>query len=256
MMVRNWMRQPHDHRRHARVRGKPAQRKRLHALPVVDEGKLRGLVTRANLLRMGHFVLRTQDPDEFNFFVTRLKVKDIMVRNPATVEAGETMEQCLLRGRELGVAQFPVVDGEHVVGVISANETLASDPTAAPCSACTKTSTAAVRTTAGRRARTTGRRSRSTTDSGDGSGGKAGGTGGCISTIAFDGNRMAVDVCAGSGGVPGDRAGRNASSGAGRLTPVARAQSQARQQDAVLSRIGLTSPPDSPLQFPARPLSV
>ena len=88
----------------------------------MDDGKLRGLVTRANLLRMGHFVLRTQNADEFNFFVTRLKVKDIMVRNPATVEAGETMEQCLLRGRELGVAQFPVVDGEHVVGVISANE--------------------------------------------------------------------------------------------------------------------------------------
>jgi acetoin utilization protein AcuB len=94
----------------------------LHALPVVDEGRLRGLVTRANLLRMGHFVLRTQNPDEFNFFVTRLKVKDIMVRNPATVEAGETMEQCLLKGQELGVAQFPVVDGERVVGVISANE--------------------------------------------------------------------------------------------------------------------------------------
>ncbi len=94
----------------------------LHALPVVDGGKLRGLVTRANLLRMGQFVLRTQDPDEFNFFVTRLKVKDIMVRNPATVDAGETMEQCLLKGQELGVAQFPVVDGERVVGVISANE--------------------------------------------------------------------------------------------------------------------------------------
>lgn len=94
----------------------------LHALPVVDEGRLRGLVTRANLLRMGHFVLRTQSPDEFNFFVTRLKVKDIMVRNPATVEAGETMEQCLLKGQELGVAQFPVVDGDKVVGVISANE--------------------------------------------------------------------------------------------------------------------------------------
>ena len=94
----------------------------LHALPVVDDGKLRGLVTRANLLRMGHFVLRTQNPDEFNFFVTRVKVKDIMVRNPATVQADETMEQCLLRGQELGVAQFPVVDGGQVVGVISANE--------------------------------------------------------------------------------------------------------------------------------------
>lgn len=94
----------------------------LHALPVTERGRLRGLVTRANLLRMGHFVLRTQNADEFNFFVTRLKVKDIMVRNPATVQAGDTMEHCLRLGRQLGVAQFPVEDGDELVGVISANE--------------------------------------------------------------------------------------------------------------------------------------
>src|SRR3990172_1119982 len=119
MIVRNWM-QANPKTIPSDMLVSEAKRllseNNLHALPVVDDGKLRGLVTRANLLRMGHFVLRTQNPDEFNFFVTRLKVKDIMVRNPATVEADETMEQCLLRGRELGVAQFPVVDGERVVG--------------------------------------------------------------------------------------------------------------------------------------------
>lgn len=94
----------------------------LHALPVVDGERLRGLVTRASLLRMGHFVLRTQNPDEFNYFVTRLRVRDIMVRNPATVQADDTMQHCLLKGQQLGVAQFPVLDGERVVGVISANE--------------------------------------------------------------------------------------------------------------------------------------
>lgn len=94
----------------------------LHALPVVDGGRLRGLVTRANLLRMGHFVLRTQDADEFNYFVTRLKVRDVMVRNPATVQADDTMQHCLTLGRELGVAQFPVLDGTRIVGIISANE--------------------------------------------------------------------------------------------------------------------------------------
>jgi acetoin utilization protein AcuB len=94
----------------------------LHALPVVDNGRLRGLVTRANLLRMGHFVQRTQNTDEFNYFVTRLRVRDVMVRNPGTVEADDTMQQCLLKGQALGVAQFPVLDGGRVVGVISANE--------------------------------------------------------------------------------------------------------------------------------------
>jgi phenol phosphorylase subunit delta gamma len=95
---------------------------KLHALPVVDGGRLRGLVTRANLLRMGQFVQRTQNADEFNYFATRLKVRDVMVRNPATVQADDTMQECLLKGQALGVAQFPVLDDGRVVGVISANE--------------------------------------------------------------------------------------------------------------------------------------
>ncbi len=96
----------------------------LQALPVIDEGRLRGLITRQHCLRAAHFVARTQNPDEYNFFANRLKVKDVMVRNPATVEATETMEECLRRGQELNVGQFPVLDQGKVVGVISSNEIL------------------------------------------------------------------------------------------------------------------------------------
>jgi acetoin utilization protein AcuB len=125
MLVQNWM-QPDPLTVPSDTLVSEAKRlmaeSNLHALPVVDGGRLRGLVTRANLLRTGHFVLRTQNPDEFTFFVTRLRVRDIMVRNPATVQASDTMEDCLAKGRELRVAQFPVLDGERLVGVISANE--------------------------------------------------------------------------------------------------------------------------------------
>ncbi|MDP1735384.1 MAG: CBS domain-containing protein [Sulfuritalea sp.] len=94
----------------------------LQALPVVDGGRLRGMITRAHCLRAAHFVARTQSADEYSFFANRLKVKDIMVRNPATVSATDTMEECLRRGQELGVGQFPVMDGGQVVGVISSRE--------------------------------------------------------------------------------------------------------------------------------------
>jgi acetoin utilization protein AcuB len=126
MIVRNWMqRQPMTIAGDVLV--SEAKRliseNKLQALIVVDaRGRLRGLVTRANLLRLGHFVMRTQSPDEFSFFATRLRVRDVMVRNPAIVDIGDTIEECLRRGRDLGVAQFPVLDNDKVVGIISSNE--------------------------------------------------------------------------------------------------------------------------------------
>ena len=105
MIVRNWM-QPNPVVIPSDMLVSDANRilseSTLHALPVVDGGRLCGLITRANLLRIGHFVSRTQSADELNFFVTRLKVRDVMVRNPATVQASDTMQQCLLKGRNAG----------------------------------------------------------------------------------------------------------------------------------------------------------
>jgi acetoin utilization protein AcuB len=125
MLVRNWM-QPNPMTIPGAMLVSEAKRilseNKLHALPVVEGARLRGLVTRANLLRLGGFVLRTQDPDEFNYFVTRVRVRDIMLRNPQTVQASDSMDYCLRKGQALGVAQFPVLEGEQLVGVISANE--------------------------------------------------------------------------------------------------------------------------------------
>lgn len=94
----------------------------VHGLPVVDDGRLRGLITRANCLRAAHFVLRTQNMNELDYFTNRIKVKDVMVRNPATIDANDTMEHCLEVGQERGVGQFPVMDQGQVIGMISANE--------------------------------------------------------------------------------------------------------------------------------------
>lgn len=125
MLVRNWMR-PDPELIPGDMLVTEAKRiladHNLHALPVVENGRLRGLVTRHILLRAGHYVLRTQDPDEIDFFATRLKVKDVMIRNPATVDAADSMRHCLDKGRQLGVAQFPVMQDGQVVGIISANE--------------------------------------------------------------------------------------------------------------------------------------
>ncbi len=94
----------------------------LRALPVVEDGRLRGMITRASCLRAAENATRTQDVHEINFFVNRLQVKDLMVRNPRTVEAKDTMEHCLRLGQDGGISQFPVLDGDKVVGMVSATE--------------------------------------------------------------------------------------------------------------------------------------
>jgi len=94
----------------------------VRAIPVVEDGALRGLLTRAHCLRAAENVARTQDNHEFDYFTNKLKVKDIMVRSPATIEAADTMEYCLRVGQEDGKSQFPVLENGKVVGIITATE--------------------------------------------------------------------------------------------------------------------------------------
>jgi acetoin utilization protein AcuB len=94
----------------------------LRALPVADGGRLRGIMTRIHCMRATEYVARTEDPHEFAYFVNRLRVKDLMVRNPRTVDADDTMESCLRRGQEENVGQYPVLEDGRVVGLVSATE--------------------------------------------------------------------------------------------------------------------------------------
>jgi acetoin utilization protein AcuB len=94
----------------------------LRALPVADNGRLRGVMTRIHCMRAAEFVSRTDDPHEFAYYVKRLKVKDVMVRNPSVIDAGDTMEKCLRRGQDENIGQFPVLEDGNVIGLVSATE--------------------------------------------------------------------------------------------------------------------------------------
>ncbi len=126
MIVRNWMK-PNPRTVPMDMLVSEAKRvlaeSNLRALPAVDEaGRLRGLITRKMCLRAAENAMRGQDAFEVQYFTNRLKVKDVMVRNPKTVQADDTMESCLMRGQAEGVSQFPVVEDGKVVGLVSATE--------------------------------------------------------------------------------------------------------------------------------------
>lgn len=94
----------------------------LKMLPVVDEGRLRGVVHRRDLSEAAQCVTDTGDVCEMNYFCNKLKVKDVMVRMPVTVDINETVENTLMKGRDMTMSTFPVMDGDKVVGVVSDRE--------------------------------------------------------------------------------------------------------------------------------------
>ena len=91
----------------------------LRILCVVDEGRLRGVLTRKNLSEAANCVASTQNIHEVDYFVKRLKVKDLMNRMVKTADVRETVEQIMLRGQRESVSTFPVLDQGRLVGLVS-----------------------------------------------------------------------------------------------------------------------------------------
>lgn len=94
----------------------------LKMLPVVDEGRLRGVVHRRDLSEAAQCVSGSGDLCEMNYFCNKLKVKDVMVRMPVTVSIDDTVEDTLIKGKEMMMSTFPVMDADQVVGVVSDRE--------------------------------------------------------------------------------------------------------------------------------------
>ncbi len=94
----------------------------LKMLPVVDGGRLRGIVHRRDLSEAAYCVSGSGDVCEMNYFCNKLKVKDVMVRMPVTVSVNDTVEETLVKGRDMLMSTFPVLDGDRVVGVVSDRE--------------------------------------------------------------------------------------------------------------------------------------
>ncbi|HVN77686.1 MAG TPA: CBS domain-containing protein [Terriglobia bacterium] len=95
---------------------------KLKMLPVVDAGRLRGIVHRKDLNEAAMCVSGSGDACEMKYYCNKLKVKDLMVRKLTTVGVNDSVEGTLVKGRKLTMSTFPVLDGDRVVGVVSDRE--------------------------------------------------------------------------------------------------------------------------------------
>lgn len=92
----------------------------IRMLPVMEEGKLVGIITDRDIKRASASDATTLEIHELTYLMIRIKVMDIMNKNPITVRFDHTLEETaeiLLKNKISGV---PVVgDKGDVVGIIT-----------------------------------------------------------------------------------------------------------------------------------------
>jgi len=116
--------------------------KRIGALPVVDKGRMVGLVTEGDLIMqdvrihfptylslLGGYVFAPGASERFESSLRKAvaaTVADVMTREPITVAPDALVTDVATLLVERDVARVPVVDGDTVVGIISKSDIVRS----------------------------------------------------------------------------------------------------------------------------------
>ena len=91
-------------------------------LPVIDRGKLVGVVTRDALDRMGPSQLTTFSVHEITYLLNKITVKEAMRRELTTVPPDATVEEAVALAQARHIGMLIVVEGERVIGVATTDD--------------------------------------------------------------------------------------------------------------------------------------
>jgi acetoin utilization protein AcuB len=118
MFVRNWMSSPAIVISPVVPAGSALsfmEKRGIRRLPVVEDGRLLGIVTRSDLLAaLGKDKAKRQGEER--------SVDEIMTKKPLTVEQEETLERAAELMLKEKISGLPVVDGSRVVGIITESD--------------------------------------------------------------------------------------------------------------------------------------
>jgi acetoin utilization protein AcuB len=89
----------------------------IRRLPVVDKGKLVGILTQHDLLEAAPSPATSLSIHELNYLLSKMKVKEIMKKNPVTLTPDTLFEEALRIGQDKKIGSFPVVDKGKLVGI-------------------------------------------------------------------------------------------------------------------------------------------
>jgi len=95
---------------------------KIRRLPVVDHGKLVGIVTLGDLREASPSDATALSIFEIHYLLAKLTISDIMTRNPITVSPDTTIYDAAQLMLEHKIGGLPVVQEGKVVGVITESD--------------------------------------------------------------------------------------------------------------------------------------
>jgi len=96
--------------------------KNIRRLCVTEKGKLVGIVTHHDLLKASPSPATSLSIWEINYLWGKMKVSDVMTKNPISVSPETTFEEALLLGQQKKIGSFPVVDNGNLVGITTESD--------------------------------------------------------------------------------------------------------------------------------------
>lgn len=96
--------------------------KNIRRLCVTKKGKLVGIVTYHDLLKASPSPATSLSVWEINYLWGKMKVSDVMARDPLTLTPETTFEEAVLLGQQRKIGSFPVLENGELVGITTESD--------------------------------------------------------------------------------------------------------------------------------------
>jgi acetoin utilization protein AcuB len=93
-------------------------------LPVVDGGRLVGIVTDRDLKEAAPSKATTLSVYELNYLLAQMRVRDVMRRTVITARPSDPIERAALLMEEHRISGLPVVEDDRLVGIVTITDLL------------------------------------------------------------------------------------------------------------------------------------